>query len=132
MDADALKSLPLFASLSRKERKEVARHADEVDVPEGKHLVEKGDFAYEFFVIEDGTAEVLNGDEHVAELGPGDFFGETALVERVTRNASVVATTPMRLVVMTAQEFRGMERELPEVCDRIRVAIDERGRTLPA
>jgi CRP-like cAMP-binding protein len=130
MDEERLKSLPLFEKLSRKQRKHVAQSADEVDVPEGRHLVDKGQFPYEFYVIEDGTAEVRDGDEQIANLGPGDFFGETAILEHVTRNASVVAASPMRLVVMTAQSFRGIAYEAPKVAELIRRAADERCRKL--
>ena len=126
MDPARLKSIPLFASLSDAERAKVARWADEVEVEEGKHLVDEGRFAYEFFVIEEGSAAVRHGDEVVAELGPGDFFGEIALIEHVRRTASVVATSPMRAVVMFGRDFRSMETEMPAVADRIKQAVEER------
>ena len=126
MDPARLKSIPLFASLSDAERAKVARWADEVEVEEGKHLVDEGRFAYEFFVIEEGSAAVRHGDEVVAELGPGDFFGEIALLEHVRRTASVVATSPMRAVVMFGRDFRSMENEMPAVADRIKQAVEER------
>jgi CRP/FNR family transcriptional regulator, cyclic AMP receptor protein len=126
MDPARLKSIPLFAALSDRERGQVARWADEVDVAEGKHLVDEGQFAYEFFVIEEGTAEVRHGEDTVASLGPGDFFGEIGLLEHVRRTASVVATSPMRAIVMFARDFRAMEAELPDVAARIRQAIEER------
>jgi CRP-like cAMP-binding protein len=128
MDPARLKSIPLFASLSDAERAKVARWADEVEVEEGKHLVDEGRFAYEFFVIEEGSAAVRHGDEVVAELGPGDFFGEIALIEHVRRTASVVATSPMRAVVMFGRDFRSMETEMPAVADRIKQAVEERKR----
>jgi CRP-like cAMP-binding protein len=126
MDASRLKQLPLFASLSDKEREKVARWADEVDVPEGKHLVDEGQFAYEFFVIEDGTAEVRKGEEKLAELGPGDFFGEIALIESDRRTASVIASSGLRAIVMTRRDFRAMQTELPSVASTIRQALEER------
>jgi CRP/FNR family transcriptional regulator, cyclic AMP receptor protein len=126
MDPARLKSIPLFAELSDRERAQVARWTDEVDVAEGKHLVEEGQFAYEFFVIEEGTADVRHGEETVASLGPGDFFGEIALLEHIRRTASVVAASPMRAIVMFARDFRAMEAELPGVAARIRQAIEER------
>jgi CRP-like cAMP-binding protein len=130
MDEGRLKSIPLFADLSRKEIREVARHADEVDVDAGRFLVREGEFAYEFFAIEEGTAEVRRGDQLLAELGPGDFFGEMGLIENAPRNASVVAASAVTAVVMTGSDFRQMDRELPEVARKIRVAIDERCRQL--
>jgi CRP-like cAMP-binding protein len=126
MDPVRLKSISLFAELSDSEREQVARWADEVDVPEGKHLVDEGKFAYEFFVIEEGTAAVSHGDDIIAELGPGDFFGEIALVEHVRRTASVVATSPMRAVVMFGRDFRSMENEIPAVAARIKQAVEDR------
>jgi CRP-like cAMP-binding protein len=126
VDPARLKSIPLFADLSDHERAQVARWADELDVPEGKHLVDEGRFAHEFFVIEEGTAEVRHGDRKLTELGPGDFFGEIALIERDRRTASVIATSPMKTIVMFGRDFRSMEAEMPSVAARIRQAIEER------
>jgi CRP-like cAMP-binding protein len=127
MDEGHLKKIPLFESLSRDELREVARHADEVDVSEGKTLISEGDFAYEFFVIEDGEAEVLSGDRHVADLGPGDFLGEMgALAQGGRRNASVVARSSMSLVVMTARDFRQMHNRAPDLAQRIRNTVERR------
>lgn len=126
MDAARLKKIPLFASLSDKQRAQVAQWADEVQVPAGKHLVDQGDFAYEFFVIEEGTAEVRRGDEVLTTLDPGDFFGEIALHEHDRRTATVTAETPMKVIVMLARDFRAMEDEMPEVCAQIRQAIEDR------
>ena len=126
MDPSRLKSIPLFADLSDHDRAQVARWADELDVPEGKHLVDQGRFAHEFFVIEEGTAEVRHGDEKLTELGPGDFFGEIALIESDRRTASVIATSPMQTIVMFGRDFRQMEAQMPSVAARIRQAIEER------
>lgn len=126
MDPGRLKSIPLFADLSDAERERIGRWADEVEVPEGKHLVDEGKYAYEFFVIEEGTAAVRHGDDVVAVLGPGDFFGEIALIESIRRTASVVATSPMRAVVMFGRDFRSMENEMPAVADRIKRAVEDR------
>ena len=130
MDEARLNNSPLFAALSRRDRQEVASHADEVDVEEGRHLVDEGRFSWDFFVIEEGTAEVLRGGKRVADLGPGDFFGEMGLVDHVKRNASVVATSPMTVIVMTGRDFRRMTREIPHVAEQIRAAIEQRGHEL--
>ena len=88
----------------------------------------EGEWAYEFFAIEQGTAEVRRGDQLLGELGPGDFFGEMALVGDTRRNATVVATTQLKVVVMTAQAFRQTKRELPGVASQIEAAVEERAR----
>ena len=126
MDVAQLEGIWLFSSLSRKELESLARWADEIDVPSGHALVEQGEFAHEFFVIEDGAAEVVQNGERIAELGAGDFFGEIGLLETDRRTASVVAQTPLRAIVMFQREFKQMEREMPVVAERIRAAIRAR------
>jgi CRP/FNR family transcriptional regulator, cyclic AMP receptor protein len=130
MDEERLKAIPLFAGLNRKERRALAPRADEVELEQGRVIVREGEWAYEFFAIEDGTAEVRRGEQLLAELGPGDFFGEMGLVGDTRRNANVIASSPLKVVVMTAQAFRQTSRELPEVAAKIRAAIEERGRHL--
>ncbi len=130
MDERRLKELDLFSGLSKRERKALAPHTDELDLPEGRELVREGEFAYEFFVIEAGRAEVVRDGQHVADLGPGDFLGEMGIVAHATRNASVIARSPITVVVMTEQDFRMMERSIPAVAERIRQAVEERSRAL--
>jgi CRP/FNR family cyclic AMP-dependent transcriptional regulator len=130
MDEARLRAIPLFAGLSKKERRSVAQQADEVDIEAGRKLVREGEFAYEFFAIEEGTAEVKRGDQFLDELGPGDFFGEMGLIGNAPRSATVVATSPMTAIVMTGSAFRQIDRELPAVAKKIRKAIEERCRQL--
>jgi CRP/FNR family transcriptional regulator, cyclic AMP receptor protein len=132
MDEAKLAKVPLFAPLSKKERKRVAQIADEVDVPAGKQLVGEGTFAYEFFLIEDGTAEVRRGGQHVADLGPGDFFGEMGALANARRNATVTSSSPITAIVMTAQDFRHVAREMPAVAERIQQAVEEHSRAIAA
>ena len=100
---------------------------EEVDVEAGRQLASEGELAYELFVIEDGTAEIRQSGALIGALGPGDFFGEIALLdERRRRTSTVVATTPMRLAVLQGHDVRVIERELPSVASRIRAAIEER------
>ena len=126
MDAAALKNLPLFSSLSRARPARPARYTDEVDVEAGRSLIDQGRFAYEFFVIEEGTAEVTRDGAHVADLGPGDFFGELALLATDRRTATVTAKTDMRLVVMHRQAFLQVEQSLPTVAEQLRDAVAAR------
>jgi len=130
MDEHRLTSVPLFASLSDQERRRIAQCADEVDLPEGYHLVREGRFAYEVFVIEQGTAEVLRHGEKIADLGPGDVIGEMATMSDGTRNAEVVSTSPMTLIVMTSREFRQVAKDMPAVGEHIQRIIDERTQAL--
>jgi CRP-like cAMP-binding protein len=130
MEETKLRSIPLFESLTSEERRAIAPNADEIDVPEGTKLVRQGDFAYEFFVIEEGTAEVVRDGERVAEIGPGDFLGEMGIVGHVVRNATVVTTSPGRVIVMTEQALRSMARTNPGVADRITAAVEERCRKM--
>ena len=130
MDESRLRSIELFDSLSPDARRSIAQHADELDIPDGTELARQGEFAYEFFVIEDGTADVLRDGEPIAELGPGDFLGEMGIVGRVVRNATVTTTSPARVIVMSEQDFRSMARTNPTVADRIRAAVEQRCRQL--
>jgi cAMP-dependent protein kinase regulator len=126
LDAARLKSIALFEEVGDEELAEIAPFATEVSVEEGRELVREGDFSYEFMAIEEGEAEVTRGGEHVASLGPGDFFGEMGLLERTLRNATVTAKTPMRLVTLTGWDLRRVERAAPEAMERIRTVLEER------
>jgi CRP-like cAMP-binding protein len=130
MDESRLASIDLFSSLSRRERREIANRAEEIDVEVGTHLVREGEFAYEFFVIEEGSADVLREGEHIADLGPGDFLGEMGIVTQSPRNASVVAREPTRVIVLSEQDFRGVARSFPTVAEQIREAVRERSASL--
>jgi cAMP-dependent protein kinase regulator len=126
MDEARLKAIPLFAGLNRKECRALAPRADEVDLEEGRTMVREGEWPYEFFAIEQGTAEVRRGDQLLAELGPGDFFGEAGVLEKDQRSATVVAKTPMRLVTLTGWDLRRMRNRLGPVLEKLEKAIDER------
>ncbi len=126
MDPSRLKSIPVFQSVDDEHLKEIATFADEASVSEGEHLVKEGDFSYEFMAIEEGDAEVTRGGEHVADLGPGDFFGEMGLLEKTLRNATVTAKTPMRLITLTGWDLRRVERTAPQAIERVKAVLDER------
>src|SRR3954447_7954918 len=126
MDPTRLAGVAIFSDLTKGELERVARWTDEVSVPEGYELAREGQFAHEFFIIEDGAAAVISNGNRIAELGAGDFFGEIGLLETERRTASVVATTPMRVIVIFQREFKQMEREMPGIADRLRSAIRAR------
>jgi CRP-like cAMP-binding protein len=124
MDPARLKVIPIFADLDEETLRAVATFAGETSVPAGKELVKEGDYAHEFMAIEEGEAEVLRGGERVAMLGPGDFFGEIAVLEKTLRTATVVATTPMRLVTLTHWDLKRVGGAI----EKIRETLEERKR----
>jgi CRP/FNR family cyclic AMP-dependent transcriptional regulator len=126
LDASQLKTLPLFADVPEEELKQISGFAQEVNVEAGRELVREGDFSYEFMAIEDGEAEVTRDGQHVADLGPGDFFGEMGLLEKTLRNATVTAKTPMKLVTLTGWDMKRMERHIPEATERVRNTLEAR------
>ena len=126
MDAEELGKVSLFSELSEDDVRALATYADEVTVSEGKHLVDEGGYAYDLFVIVEGRAEVIVGGDEVAELGPGDFFGEAGVIEKSERNATVIAKTRMRLVTLTGWDLRRMRKQLAPVWEKLEKAIQER------
>ncbi len=126
MDTATLEGIGAFSGLTREELEKLASWTFEVGVPAGEELTKEGRLAHEFFVIEEGTAEVRRDGERIAELSAGDFFGEIGLLDGGIRTATVIATTPLRLIVMSAREFRRMEQELPAVADRVQSAVRAR------
>ena len=126
MNPNRLRDVPIFRHLSKSELDRVAGWLQVFSIPEGDLVVREGASAQEFFLIEDGEAAVLEDGERIAMLGPGDFFGEIGLIETGRRTASVVATTPMDVIVMYRDEFEQMKKELPTVADQIQAAIRTR------
>lgn len=127
MDPGTLDEAPLFASLSQEAKQELAEHVNVTEVESGKHLVDQGDESYNLFVILDGRAEVYRDGQSVAELGPGDFFGEIGTVGGELRSASVVATKRLRALTLGARDVRRLERDAPEVLEKLEKAIEQRG-----
>lgn len=126
MDSTRLKSIPLFEDVPEEELTRLATFAQDVTVEAGRELVREGDFSYEFMAIEEGEAEVTRNGEHVADLGPGDFFGEMGLLEKTLRNATVTAKTSMRVVTLTGWDLKRLERKSPQAIERVRAALEER------
>jgi len=126
MDIARLKSVPLFADVPDDELRTIAPFAAETAVEAGRELVKEGQYSYEFMAIEEGEAEVTRGGEHVADLGPGQFFGEIGLLEKSLRNATVSAKGDMRLITLTGWDLKRLERNIPEAIEEIRRVIEER------
>ena len=115
----ALQKLPLFDGLSTKEFTAIAGLTTEVRVPQGRVLAKQGDLGREAMIIESGTAEVRREGQMIAELGPGDFFGEMSLINHVPRNADVAATSDMTVLVMDSREFSSVLDSNPKVAVKI-------------
>ena len=126
MDKARLKAIPLFANLDDHDLQVIATFANETSVSEGDVLVREGDFSYELMAIEEGTAEVKRGDEALATLGPGDFFGEVGVLQNEMRNATIVAKSSMRLITLTTWELKRM-RNMPGVMEKLSATIAARG-----
>jgi CRP/FNR family transcriptional regulator, cyclic AMP receptor protein len=123
---DALRRAPLFEGLGKKELEQLARMTDDLEVPAGKTLCREGETGSEFFVIVGGEVEVTSRDKTLARLGPGDFFGEIALIAQTKRTATVTAVTPLRFFVLTSQAFWGMVDASPGVERTILRALAKR------
>jgi CRP/FNR family transcriptional regulator, cyclic AMP receptor protein len=123
---DLIRKVPLFARCSRAELKEIAMLADEIDLKEGKEMTREGAPGREFFVLLEGTADVKKNSRRVNRLGPGDFFGEIALVSREPRTATVVATSPVRALVITEWSFRQLLDDAPRVKTKVMEAMAQR------
>ena len=121
-----LRAIPLFADLGPDDLDRVASWLEIREESEGRRLTPEGASGYEFFVIEDGTADVNHEGAKVGSLGPGDFFGEMAMMGDGRRVADVVATSPITLFEMFGTHFRELEMTLPEVAARIRATLEER------
>jgi CRP/FNR family cyclic AMP-dependent transcriptional regulator len=128
MDEAKLRSVELFAHLSRDELHRVSSRTDELAVPANTRLIHEGGFAHEFLLITSGSAAVRRGGELIAELGPGDFAGEIGAMRDAKRNATVTASTDLTVIVMTARDLRQIAREMPRVGERIEAAIEARSR----
>jgi CRP-like cAMP-binding protein len=125
-----LKDVPFFSGISKKDLSAIAQQTDEIDVAAGKVLVREGDLGQEFFLIDSGTADVSRAGGHLRDLGPGDFFGEMALLDEERRTATVTATSPMSLIVMTRSSFRALDHTMPSVHSTVAKAIADRRATV--
>ena len=121
-----LKNVPLFAGCSKAELQRIASLADELDLGDGATLIREGERGREFIVIADGTVRVTRNGKQIRELGAGDFIGEIALVADVPRTATVTATSPVRLLVVTDRAFRGLLEQMPSIAKKVLQSLGER------
>lgn len=121
-----LRRVPLFARMGRRELERLGQLTDEIEVGLDQQLTEQGRVGHEFFIVLDGRVVVLDGHMPIATLGPGDFFGEIALVESVPRTATVRAEGICRLLVIGHREFHALMDEFPSVRTAVMDALAER------
>jgi voltage-gated potassium channel len=129
---DRLRAVPLFASLSEDDLVGLGAAFEQKHSSVGTHLTLEGASGYSFFVIETGTVEVERGGETLQTLGPGDYFGEAAILTGERRNATVTASSDVELLVLFGTEFRRLETELPAAAEQIRQKMAERAAEAPA
>jgi CRP-like cAMP-binding protein len=123
---DLLKHVPLFAGCSKKELRELASRTDEVDLRDGYVLMREGRPGREFIVLVEGTAEVTKDGNKLAELEAGDWVGEIALLTNVPRTATVTATSPVRVLVVTDRAFRRLVETMPSIALKVLASVGDR------
>ena len=126
VDKEVLTRLPLFASLDDATLTKIALWFTPRSVSEHTDLTGEGASGYSFFVMVDGSASVTRAGEKLAELGPGDFFGEGAIIGAGRRGATVRTSVPCEVLVMFGSEFRRLQHEYPEVAARIEQTAAQR------
>jgi len=128
MDPSSLKKFDLFKDVDESKLSKIAPFTMLVEFPEGKTVIQEGGYSNDFYAIESGTAKVERGGDTIAEIGPGDVFGEQGLLERQERSASVVATSPLRALKIEHWEIPRMRKAMPEVLEELQRTIEARSR----
>jgi CRP-like cAMP-binding protein len=123
---ERIAQVPLFARCSKRELGQIGTLADEVELPEGTVAVKEGEYGQEFYILESGTAKVTRKGKLVAKLGPGDFFGEIALLHHAPRNATVTTTSPVEALVVSHRDFTSLLATSPQIQAKILQALAER------
>lgn len=126
METTQLKRIPLFSDAPDEELKQVAAFAQAKEVAEGTEVVSEGGFSRELLAIEEGTAEVTRDGEKIADLGPGDVFGEAGMLDDEMRSATVTATSRLKLISMGHFEVKRLKKDAPDVYRRIEQLVEER------
>jgi CRP/FNR family transcriptional regulator, cyclic AMP receptor protein len=122
--------IPLFSAVSKRGIRSIVQAATEVDVPPGKALVREGEFGRDMYVIVWGTATVTVRGKRLSELGPGDFFGELALLNGAARSATVTAASDMRVMVLGPREMDVIVDREPTIAKQLLSAMAKRIRGL--
>jgi len=123
---ELLKNVPLFSGCTKKELRELASRTDEIDLRDGYVLMREGRPGREFIVLVEGTAAVTRDGKKVAELEAGDWVGEIALLTNVPRTATVTATSPIRVLVVTDRSFRSLVENMPSIALKVLASVGDR------
>jgi len=123
---ELLTRVPLLARCSKSELARIAALADVVDFRQGDTLMTEGKPGMEAFVVVDGSARVTRAGRKLADLGPGDWVGEIALLSNVPRTATVVATSPLQTLVLTRRGLSDLMHDVPSIGTKVLAAVGER------
>ena len=126
MDPSLLKTIPLFEDVPDEKLRKIAPFATTDEFAEGQVVIKEGGYSNHFFAIEEGTASVERDGAHVADLGPGDVFGEQGLLEKQERSATVIATSRLRVIKIEHWELSRMRKSMPEVVEELQRKVEER------
>jgi CRP-like cAMP-binding protein len=126
VDSARIAQISVFADLDDEQRQHIAQVAGELDVDAGTTIAHEGDFGYAMFAIESGTADVRHEGAVVRRLGPGDVFGEIAVLSSGRRTADVVATSDMRLITIFNRDLWQLEQDAIELVVALRTTIAAR------
>ena len=121
-----LGNVPLFSACAKKDLQHIAKYSDRVTVPAGTKMTQEGRVGYEFYVILEGKASVNREGREVNTLGPGDAFGELALLDRAPRNATVEAITEVHALVMGQREFTAALDVVPTIAHKLLIGLARR------
>jgi len=126
LDVSQLKRIPLFSDVPDDALQKIAPFATSEEWPEGKEIVKEGGFSNHFYAIEEGSAKVERGGDHVADLSEGDIFGEQGLLEHSERTATVTSTSDIRLIKIEHWELSRMKKSMPEAYEDLVKKVEER------
>ena len=127
---ELLRSVPIFGRCDRKHLQRLGMLTEEIDVPAGKVLIRQGELGDDLMILVKGLVVVERNGERVNKLGPGEFFGEIALIERGPRTATVTTETPCRLLLLNHRSFHAVMEEFPEVAAQVMLTLAHRLRSL--
>jgi CRP/FNR family cyclic AMP-dependent transcriptional regulator len=126
LDVSQLKRAPLFADVPDEALKKIAPFTNVDEFAEGHVVLKEGGYSNDFYVIEDGSAKVERAGEEIAQLGPGDVFGEQGLLEKETRSATVTAASTLRVIKIEHWELSRMRKAMPDVVAQLQQKVEER------